>query len=402
MSGRNILIIGNYPPPYGGVPHHVERLSEHLSERGWSCHVLSGGTSGHQKIGAVNVYKPTYPRKLLGLASQITDRRFREWLGDGALAREESSYWRRYKMYADIGEQIVRRHDINIIASYNLLNYAPVGSWLAEKYRLPHLISVFGEVYKFPAVVRSKAFFTRVASNASRLLSCSDHCGNSLKKLDIQTPVHTVTYGINMKHFNPGDASALRARLGLGDEPVVLFVGRLGAEMGLDSFLAAAKLCAARYPRARFVMVGQRDNLADQVEQECQASNGRFQLASNVPYDELANYYRLATVVVVPTRGARTCSSLAAMEAMATRKPVVGFAIGGIPEIVVHEQTGLLAAPDDVPALAASIERVLGDTDLAARLAEAGYQQALERFDEPYMNIAMERHFLDALGTSSR
>ena len=52
-AGRSVLLIGNYPPPYGGVPLHVERLSAHLAARGWSCHVLSGGREGTRRIGDV-------------------------------------------------------------------------------------------------------------------------------------------------------------------------------------------------------------------------------------------------------------------------------------------------------------------------------------------------------------
>lgn len=401
MKRRNILIIGNYPPPYGGVPHHIERLTEYLLEKGWTCHVLSGGTSGNQHMGELSVYKPTCLRKLFGITRQLFDRRFRSWLAEGTLNRDDPKFWARYKMYADVGAEIIRDHDIQLIASYNLLTYAPVGAWLAEKFHLPHVVSIFGELYKYDSMLRNKAFFDHVAKGAFRVLSCSEHCGRSLKRVRAETPVHTVTYGVNIEHFTPGDDPAeLRTALGLVASPVVLFVGRLGREMGLDSFLAAARLTAQRFPSARFVMVGQAGDLADETEKECQASAGRFVLMRNAPYADLPKYYRLASVVVVPTRGDRTCSSLAAMEAMATRKPVIGFAIGGIPEIVEHEKTGLLVEPENTHALANTIGRILEDDTLRKELAEAGYQQARARFDEKLVNVAMERHFLDALGAS--
>jgi glycosyltransferase involved in cell wall biosynthesis len=87
------------------------------------------------------------------------------------------------------------------------------------------------------------------------------------------------------------------------------------------------------------------------------------------------------------------------MEAMATRKPVVGFAIGGIPEIIDHERTGLLVEAENLHALAASISRLLDEAQLCDQLAGAGFAQSQARFDERLVNIAMERHFLDALGT---
>lgn len=397
MSTKNVLIIGNYPPPYGGVPHHIERLTEYLVARGWNCCVLSGGTSGTRRVKGTVVYSPTYVRKLGALIRRATDRRFEAWLGGSGLSREEHALWRRYKMYFDVGEQIARDHRVDLIASYNLLSYAPIGAMLARRHRVPHIISIFGEIYRFQSMLNSKTFFANVTNEAFRILSCSEHCGRSLSRLGIEKSVQAVTYGVNVQHFTPGDASDLRNSYGLGEGPIVLFVGRLGRELGLDSFLAAAKEVAQAHPSARFVMVGQNAELAQLAEAECASSAGRFVLVRNAPYSDLARYYRLADVVVVPSRGERTCSSLAAMEAMATRKPVVAFAIGGIPEIVKHEETGLLVDPEDQRGLAVAVLRVLEDRALADRLAQAGYIYSHQSCDERQVNIAMERHFLDAL-----
>jgi glycosyltransferase involved in cell wall biosynthesis len=381
------------------VPHHIERLSEYLAQQGWGCHVLSGGTSGTQVLpNGVTVHKPTFVRKLLGLVRQATNRRFHHWKQGGSLHRDHPGHWRRYRMYADVGQAIVRAHDIAVVASYNLLTYAPVGAYLSSKFRLPHVINVFGELHKYEAMVRNASFFRQVADPAFRLLSCSDHCGRSVGKAGIARPVSTVTYGINVEHFSPGaDPAALRERHGLASDRVVLFVGRLGSEMGADSFLAAARLVSQRFSGVRFVLAGQVDDLAQRVRAECAASQGRFVAVTDVPYSELADYYRLASVVVVPTRGSRTCSSLAAMEAMATRKAVVGFAVGGVPEIVEHEKTGLLVQPESIDGLAGSIERLLSDDTLRDALAGRGYEQSGRRFDERQVNVTMERHLLDAL-----
>lgn len=401
MAGdRNILLVGNYPPPYGGVPLHIERLTKFLHERGWNCHVLSGGSSGREVIDGVTVYRPTLPRKLLMTLLPQPTAPLREWLNDGKFDREERMWWRRYRPYAGAGREIIRRENIQVIASYNLLTYAPIGAWLAREFGLPHIITNFGEVFKFASMTRSSAFFRNVADEAFRLVSCSEHCGRSLQKLGIRRRVEAVTYGIALDRFAPGEyPAALRERLGIAPGPVILFVGRLGAEMGLDSFLASARLIADRHPDAKFLMVGQAADLADEAERECAASGGRMMLVRNAPYDELPLYYRLADMLVVPTRGDRTCSSLAGMEAMATRVAVAGFAIGGIPEIVEDGVTGLLVPPEDVAKLADAIDQLLTDEALRQRLAAAGYARALAYLGEDRMNERMERHFLDALET---
>lgn len=398
MTGRNLLIIGNYPPPYGGVPNHIERLSQYLVQRGWNCHVLSGGTTGNQQIGMLSIYKPTYMRKFLGISRRLLDHQFKRWLDGGTLNREDARLWARYKMYADVGAEIVRNQGIGLIASYNLLTYAPVGAWLSVKFGLPHVISVFGELYKYDSMMRNRAFFGHVVDTAARVLSCSDHCGRSVERLQVNSQANTVVYGVDVAHFTPGgDLSELRESLGLGISPVVLFVGRLGKEMGLDSFLAAAKLVSQRFPDVRFLMVGQEEELAEEVEEKCRETAGKFILVRNVAYTDLPKYYRVASMVVVPTRGARTCSSLTAMEAMAAGKVVIAYAIGGIPELIEHDKTGLLVTPEDTNALANTIAGVLEDEALRKRLADAGYEQAQKRFDERLTGATMERHFIEVL-----
>jgi glycosyltransferase involved in cell wall biosynthesis len=68
------------------------------------------------------------------------------------------------------------------------------------------------------------------------------------------------------------------------------------------------------------------------------------------------------------------------MEAMATGLPVISTAIGGIPEMVVENETGFLVSPGDVAALAGAIERLFDEIGLAQRLGECGFQRARELF----------------------
>jgi glycosyltransferase involved in cell wall biosynthesis len=68
------------------------------------------------------------------------------------------------------------------------------------------------------------------------------------------------------------------------------------------------------------------------------------------------------------------------MEAMATGLPVVSTNIGGIPEMVIENETGFLVQPSDVAALADAIETVINDRSSAARLGKSGYERAQNLF----------------------
>lgn len=394
----NILLIGNYPPPFGGVPLHIELLSGYLTARGWSCHVLSGGVTGTERIGDVMVHKPRHVRKAQGAVRQFFNRDFDRWPDGRGFASEHRAMARRYRMFADVGSEIVRRERIDLIASYNLLSYAPVGAWLSERFGLPHVVTVFGEIFKFPEMIRHAGFFRAATDRAHKLLSCSEHCGRSLASLGVNRKVDAVTFGIDLTRFRPGDKpKGVQNRLGLADAPVVMFVGRLTREMGLDCFIAAAETIHAARPETQFLIVGQTGDFADEAESRAASWPGKMVVVRNAPYDELPLYYRLADVLLVPTRGDRTCSSLAGMEAMATRVAVAAFAIGGVPEIVSNDDTGLLAPPEDTDALAHAALRLLDDAGLRERLAASGFAQAEARLGEQHMNAAMEAHFLDLL-----
>ena len=88
---------------------------------------------------------------------------------------------------------------------------------------------------------------------------------------------------------------------------------------------------------------------------------------------------------------ARTESfGLAILEAMAAGRPVVAAGAVGVGELITHEQTGLLVKPGDVRAVADAVERLLGDTSLAARLGQAAQRAARDRYDQRTMAAAYE------------
>ena len=84
-------------------------------------------------------------------------------------------------------------------------------------------------------------------------------------------------------------------------------------------------------------------------------------------------------VFVLPSRGENL--PIAILEAMAAALPVVATRVGGVPEVVVDGETGLLVEPEDTAGLAAALDRVAGDDELRQRLGRAGATRVVEHFD---------------------
>jgi glycosyltransferase involved in cell wall biosynthesis len=149
------------------------------------------------------------------------------------------------------------------------------------------------------------------------------------------------------------------AFVGREAEPAeVLFAGRLSAEKGIRDLAEAAQ-------GLNLVVAGDgalRSLVPDAL--------------GLVPHDELDRLYARSAVVVLPSY--REGLPLAVIEAMAHGRPVVASAVGGIPDLVVDGETGLLVPPGDPKALRAALERLLGDPALRRRMGQAGRGRIIE------------------------
>ena len=174
---------------------------------------------------------------------------------------------------------------------------------------------------------------------------------------------------------------------------VILAGGRLVREKGIDLLFAAL----AQVPRPwRTIIAG--EGLESRA---LRALAERFGIAADVEFagwqDEagMTALLRRASIVAMPSRWPEP-SGIIGLEAMAHGRPVVAFATGGIPEWLVHGETGLLAPPMDVPALAGSIAALLDDQANAARMGEMG-RSRVRRLFSPTPHLARLTAIYDAL-----
>jgi glycosyltransferase involved in cell wall biosynthesis len=116
-----------------------------------------------------------------------------------------------------------------------------------------------------------------------------------------------------------------------------------------------------------------------------------------VPHHELGPLYERAAVVAVPSH--REGFGVACLEAMAYGRPVVASAVGGLLDLVVDGETGLLVPPRDVPALRAGLERLLGDGELRKRLGAAARERVRAHFAWPAVTDATIEAYEAALVT---
>lgn len=185
--------------------------------------------------------------------------------------------------------------------------------------------------------------------------------------------------GVDLKKFSP-DPSVVR------EDGLVLGVGRLVEKKGFSCLIRAAGLLRDWDRQFRCEIVGdggQRSHLEREIRQ-----NGLEQavsLAGARSQEELTHYYRRAAVLAMPAvlaqDGNRDALPTVLLEGMACGLPAVASRLTGIPEIVDHEENGLLVEPGDAAELARALDRMLGDPGLRERLGMSARAKAERSFD---------------------
>lgn len=217
--------------------------------------------------------------------------------------------------------------------------------------------------------------------------------------------IGVIPNGIDLDKFHPGQGRhSLRREFSIPPHaPIVGVIARLnrvrGAEIkGVGDFLEAAVTIAAAHPGTWFLVVGEGDTRA-----ELQAQAQRLGLGSRVVFTgfrfDVAGILAELSVAVVPSLTEATSNSL--LEAMASEVPVVATRVGGTPEVVTDDATGLLVPAADPDALARAVLRLLEDRALASRLAIAGRLRVESSYSLRTMIEATQECYLSLRGRRS-
>jgi D-inositol-3-phosphate glycosyltransferase len=202
--------------------------------------------------------------------------------------------------------------------------------------------------------------------------------------------IHIIPGGVDGSRFHPGPQPAARERLGIPTGTrLVLGVGRMEPLKGLDMLIRAMAILHARHPSwrgsLRGILIGGHAEHTSQEEwnaeqQRLDALRREHGLADAIsfvgtqPHETMPDYYVAADVVAVPSL--YESFGLVALEAMACGAVVVASRVGGVSLLIEHERSGLLVPPNDPPALAHQIERLLTSPSLREALSDGAHQRA--------------------------
>lgn len=365
----------------GGMNVYVDELARNMSAQGvevdvfvrrqrinipdlvsptpnYRVHQIPVGPPEHQEPGDLTVWVPDFTEELIGRVGEL----------DPLPDIIHSHYW----LSGWVGIGLKRSLGLPFAHSFHTLGR------IKESHRGPDdppepLLRIATEL----EVIREADCV--IASTDLEAADLMEHYGANPLQLCVSPP------GINHQIFSPGSQAEARERLGLPSVgPRLLYVGRIQPLKG--TALAVETLVRLRrdFPSLSLDIIGGPSGLGGGAEMEKinriierEGFHEQVNLVGLVPHFRLVDWYRAADVLLVPSRS--ESFGLVAVEAQACGLPVVVARVGGLSEVVEHNQTGYLVDGWEPKQLAAAVQPILTDRGLAQRLGQNGASRS-ERF----------------------
>jgi len=210
----------------------------------------------------------------------------------------------------------------------------------------------------------------------------------------IDLPSSVIYNGVQQSPIAPAPLPA--------NPPQLLCLGRLAPEKGFNLALQAFASIVERFPSARLIFAGdgpQRPALEE--ESRCLGLTKSVRFLGWVSSTDVPALINTATMLLMPSH--REALGLVAIQAALMARPVVATRVGGLPEVVLHQETGVLVEKENVPELSEAISFLLDHPHIAYELGQAAklraekifsLQQCVETYHELYANLRL-RHITE-------
>ena len=231
-----------------------------------------------------------------------------------------------------------------------------------------------------PPGPRRRWFAGRLRSDATRIVAVSEAVAEWLREEGLGDRVEVVHNGVDPP-VGGVDREVSRGRFDLPSEAVVVgLFSQLVVHKGALDLVRAAHAAVLENPELHFLVAGHGPaSFAGQLQHEIAAGAAAGHIHLVPPQPEIWELLAAVDMLALPTLWPDPLPR-AVMEAMAVGRPVVAYDDGGVPEMVIDGETGLLCQPGDVEALTRAILELAGDKTMLGLFGEAGRKRARERF----------------------
>lgn len=370
----NLVILSHgYLPRIGGIEALLGQVAPRLAQRGVRTMIVARGEPGaprrecHDGVEVIRVPN-------IGSRLRVGHGRATGPLRVGARIVDSL-------VYTVTATVLLLSRRPDVIHTHELLSTARAGLIGGRLLGVPvivtsHRSGPIGDVGRLRTTWRGRRRLRWMVTNADLAMSVSREIDDEFAALAVPPDRRTVIgNGVDIDRFrptHPGERGSVRSQYGLGDGPVVIFVGRLAPEKRAASLLEVWPRVTAVEPLAQLLLVGTGPE-EERLRGRAPASVHFVGMQSDV-----VGFLRLADVFVLPSIAEGWSVSL--VEAQACGLPAVVTDVGAAREVVEDEVTGFVVPPEDPEALAEALLRMVCDQHLRAVMGRASRDRAIARF----------------------
>lgn len=404
------FLTSSYPRFEGDIAGtFIKSLATHLVHLGHDVHVLrpyDGPTQPTPRAAEIDGiheeyfhYAPFQSLRILGYGKSLAGDRHLKHLSYAMIGPYSlSAYWRLRTLSA--------KYRYDILHAHWVLPNGPVAIAAARALRQPVVISLHGsDVYVAEANPLFRATAGWSLRHASRVTACSANLRHRAIALGA-APDRTalIPYGVSLEMFHRHEkiGRGLRSQLAIGEsDPVILAIGRFVFKKGFEFLIDAMPLVLAQYPSAKLILGGD-GYIADELRARAAARQAghAIRMPGQIPWDQVPTLLATADVFVVPSvvddTGNVDGLPNVLLEAMAAGKAIVASRVGGIPEVVIDGETGILVREKSPEDLASGILRLLAAPDDRQVLGARARKFATEHLSWRSVAEAIAHLYLDA------
>lgn len=216
----------------------------------------------------------------------------------------------------------------------------------------------------------------------------------TVKTFGVTIPIEVIPNFVNVERFKPEVSCCARNQFASQGERIVMHISNFRPVKRVLDVVATFARIRKTMP-AKLLMIGDGPTLGC-----ARREASRLRMNEDVMFlgrqRDIEGLLPLADLFLFPSDG--ESFGLAALEAMSCGVPVIGARAGGLPEVVIHGETGYLAGVGDVDTMAAYGQAILSDGVLRARMGRAAREVAVHRFEEGEVVRQYEEYYTHVLG----
>lgn len=387
-KGRILCVTSNFPRwPTDSTTPFVLNLAMDLQELGWQVDVLAPHAPGAyqvENIENINVERFWYfwPEIQQTICYQ-----------GGALINLRTDKINYLKLPAlvafewlNIFLKLVKgRYDL--LHSHWILPQGFTGVLASKLLKIPHVTTVHGgDVFGLQGKVLKK-FKQFTLGNVDAVTVNSSVTEEAVLKLNPNLEeLHRIPMGVTDKNWNSEiESEKIKKKYQKGAGPLLIFIGRLVEEKGVEDLIQAVKLLENQMPDVSCLIIGEGQDrkIFENLVQKLWLSN-RIAFSGWIEPEKIPVYLAAADIFIGPSRQAQNgwveAQGLTFIEAMMAKVPVIATRVGGIIDSVKHEETGLLVNEQSPEEIAFSVQRLINETGLSDKLKKNGYEMAKAKF----------------------